>query len=429
MPDSRREFLAKTAGIGLAATFLPLIQPAGHRAVHAAAEKLDGQSPLRSATDERFWTQVRNAFNLSPQFINLEAGYYSPQPDAGADEVSTQAQQINELFSFYMRRQWLDDAASVNKLLARFTSCSDEEVLITRNTTESLNIVIMGLDLKAGDEAIFGKHEYGSMKVAFQQRAAREGIVATELDLQINAMSDDEIVAAYRDAITADTKVILVSHIVYLTGQVLPVRRISDMAHERGVEVIIDGAHSFAHLADNIADLHGDYYGASLHKWMTAPIGTGLLYVKKEKIDTLWPLFGDWGYSSDRIRKLGHFGTCPPYLLFGIAEAIRFNEAIGLERKEARLRHIKNYWVERLAHVPGIVVHTPTADHRACAISAVGIEGWEPGALADALYDRYRIFTVSPGYHGAIRICPNIYTSTGELDRFVAAMQELASEA
>jgi len=159
MPDSRREFLAKTAGIGLAATFLPLIQPAGHRAVHAAAEKLDGQSPLRSATDERFWTQVRNAFNLSPQFINLEAGYYSPQPDAGVDEVSTQAQQINELFSFYMRRQWLDDVASVNKLLARFTGCSDEEVLITRNTTESLNIVIMGLDLKAGDEAIFGRYE------------------------------------------------------------------------------------------------------------------------------------------------------------------------------------------------------------------------------------------------------------------------------
>ena len=169
----------------------------------------------------------------------------------------------------------------------------------------------MGLDLKAGDGAIWGKYEYGSMQVAFRQHEAREGIVNTVLDIPLTSMSDDEIVEAYNGAITPKTRVILVSHIVYLTGQVLPVRQISDMAHERGVEVIIDGAHSFAHLADRITDLHGDYYGTSLHKWMLAPLGTGLLYVKKEKIAKLWPLFGDGNHSSHQIDKFGHIGTRP----------------------------------------------------------------------------------------------------------------------
>ena len=427
MSDSRRDFLKKTASLALAAPALPLLAPDSSQQVHAASATLADQSPQASATDEHFWTSVRNAFNLSPQFVNFESGYYSPQPYAGVDEVATQAQRINELAAFYMRRHWLDDSASVTQALARFTGCSSEEFLITRNTTESLNIAIMGLDLKAGDEAIWGQYEYGGMKVAFRQRAAREGIVNRVLDLNIAAMNDSEIVAAYRNAITPKTKVILISHIVYLTGQVLPVRRISDMAHERGVQVIIDGAHSFAHLADPIADLHGDYYGTSLHKWMMAPLGTGLLYVKKEHIAQLWPLYGDGNYATDKIAKLGHFGTRPPYLLFAIAEAVRFNEAIGCERKEARLRYIKNYWVEKLIDVPNIVIYTPTEDHRSCAITAVGIKGKDPGELANALYDRYGIFTVAPGYPGAVRICPNIYSSIGELDRFVAAMRELAA--
>ena len=428
MSDSRRNFFKKAAGITLAASALPFLEPGSSRQIHAASEKLGAQTPLQSATDENFWSSVRGAFNLSPQFINFESGYYSPQPDAGIDEVNDQARRVNELAAFYMRNSWLDDIASTTRLLGLFAGCAEEEILITRNTTESLNIVIMGLDLKAGDEAIWGRYEYGSMQVAFKQRAAREGIVNKTLDIPINSMSDDEIVKTYQKAITVDTKVILVSHIVYLTGQVLPVRRICDMAHEQGVEVIIDGAHSFAHLADPITDLHGDYYGTSLHKWMMAPIGTGLLYVRKEKIKKLWPLFGDWNYATDKIQKLGHFGTRPPYLLFAIAEAVRFNQAIGLARKEARLRYIKNYWVTRLAEVRNVIVHTPTEAHRSCAICAVGIKDKDPGELAKALYERYQIFTVSPGYPGAVRICPNIYSSIGELDHFVAAMKELAAE-
>ncbi len=427
MADSRRDFFRKAGNLTLGAAAASIWASDSRQKVHAATERLGQASPEASALDEPFWYSVRGAFNLSPQFINFENGYFSPQPEAGVDEVCKNVRAINEIPSFYMRRKLEDDTREIHQLLARFAGCSDEEILLTRNTTESLNIVIMGLKLQPGDEALWGTYEYGSMKVAFEQRAAREGIVNKVLDLPITSMDQAEIVSAYKKAITPRTKVILVSHIVYLTGQVLPVRAICDMAHEQGVEVIVDGAHAFAHLATQIPDLHCDYYGASLHKWMLAPLGTGLLYIKKENIENVWPLFGDAGYASDSIRKFAHIGTYPAYLQLALAEAIRFNQTIGLERKEARLRYIKNYWVDRLIDVPNIVCYTPREAHRSCAIATVGIKGRDPADITNALYDKYKIFTVPPGYPGAVRICPNIYTTPYELDLFVAAMKELAA--
>jgi selenocysteine lyase/cysteine desulfurase len=283
----------------------------------------------------------------------------------------------------------------------------------------------MGLPMERGDEALYAGFEYGSMKVAFEQRAAREGIRVRELGLDATELSDDEIVEAYRAAITDRTRVLLVSHVVYLTGQVLPVRRISDMAHERGVEVIVDGAHGFTHLADGITDLRGDYYAASLHKWMGAPLGTGILHVRKAKIAGLWPLFGDARYASDAIEKLAHIGTWPVYAPLAVLEAIRFNEELGLDCKEARLRYLKNRWVERLEDVPGIVLRTPKEDGRSCALALAGVEGIEHTELADTLLERYGIFTVA--VEGGCRIAPNLYTSVDEIDLLVAAMTEIAS--
>ena len=424
---TRRTFLKKTAEMAVGGAALSVFAPDAVSKVQAAAEGLGDKSPADSATDANFWHSVHSAFNLSPRFINFENGYFSPQPRQGVDAVCKNAQMINQLPAYYMRTQLAEDTAAIHQLLARFCGCSSEEVLLTRNTTEALNIVIMGMKLEPGDEALWGTYEYGSMQAAFKQRAAREGIKNKILDLSITTMSDDEIVAAYKKAITPKTKVILVSHIVYLTGQVLPVRRICDMAHERGVEVIIDGAHSFAHLADKITDLHGDYYGASLHKWTLGPLGTGILYIKKEKIEKVWPLFGDANYASDSIRKFAHIGTFPAYVQLALAEAFRFNQSIGLERKEARLRYIKNYWVDRLADVDNIQVFTPREDHRSCGISVVGIKGKDPGEVAAALYKEYQIYTVPPGFPGAVRICPNIYTRIYELDQFVAAMKALAA--
>ena len=431
MTDSRRDFFKKAAGITLAATALPFLEPDSSKTVHAASKKLGNQSPQASATDENFWYSVQNTFNQSPQFINLDNGHHSPQPSAVIDEVCTNAKEHNELASFYNRRHINSDRKRVHQLLARFAGCSTEEIEITRNATEALNILIMGVHLQAGDEAIWGIYEYGSMRSAFKQRAAREGIVNKVLELPLAHMSDDEIVEAYRDAITAKTKIILVSHMFNETGQLLPVRKICDMAHERDVEVIVDGAHSFAHVADQIADLHCDYYGTSLHKWMLAPLGTGLIYIKKEKIKKVWPLFGNRRYDSESIGKFNSIGVHPSYIKLAIAEAIRFNESIGLERKEARLRYLKNYWVEQLLEVSNIVVDTPLEDHRSCAITTIGIKDKNPRELADDLYNKYRILTVGVASktvrYSGVRICPNLYTTTHQLDLLVTAMKEFAA--
>jgi selenocysteine lyase/cysteine desulfurase len=424
--DDRRDFLKRTAGLTLAATALPFLLPDSASMVQAASSTVSG-----TGGDDNFWRTVQNSFHQSPQFINLDNGHHSPQPSAVIDTVATNAREHNELASFYNRRHINTDRAGVQQLLARFANCSTEEIEITRNATESLNILIMGIHLQAGDEAIWGIYEYGSMRSAFAQRAARDGIVNKVLKLPLAFMTDDEIVASYKGAITSKTKVILVSHMFNETGQLLPVRKICDMAHEHDVEVIVDGAHSFAHVADQIPDLHCDYYGASLHKWMLAPLGTGLLYIRKEKIHKVWPLFGSRRYDSDSIKKFNHIGVHPGYIKLGISEAIRFNESIGLKRKEARLRHLKNYWVSQLLDVPSIVVDTPVEDHRSCAITTVGIKDMNPRDLATALYDQYRILTVGVGSkdvrYSGVRICPNLYTTHSQLDLFVNAMQEFAS--
>ena len=431
MSDSRREFFKKAAGITLAASAVPFLEPDSSRQVHAASKKLGTQNPLQSASDENFWYNVQNAFDQSPQFINLDNGHHSPQPTAVIDEVCTNAREHNTLASFYNRRHIREDRKTVHKLLADFAGCSPAEVEITRNATEALNILIMGVHMQAGDEAIWGSYEYGTMRSAFIQRAAREGIVNKELKIPLAYMSNDEIVKAYQDAITPKTKIILVSHMFNETGQLLPVRQICDMAHEHGVEVICDGAHSFAHVADKITDLHCDYYGTSLHKWMLAPLGTGLLYIKKEKIKKVWPLFGNRAYDSDSIGKFNSVGVHPSYIKLAISEAVRFNQAIGFERKEARLRYLKNYWVEQLLDVPNIVVDTPLEDHRSCAITTVGIKGRNPREIATALYEQYRILTVGVSSeavrYSGVRICPNLYTTTGQLDVLVRAMKEFAT--
>jgi selenocysteine lyase/cysteine desulfurase len=424
MSETRRDFLRRAAELSLGAAGLPLIGA-------GAVERLDAEvagaaAQVGAATDEQFWYGVRSAFNLSPHFVNFENGYFSPQPEAGIDEVCKDARMINEIPSYYMRRRMGEETAAVHAQLASFAGVPVEEILLTRNTTESLNIVIMGLPMERGDEALYAGFEYGSMKVAFEQRAAREGIRTKVLELPATEMDDEEIVDAYARAITDRTRVILVSHVVYLTGQVMPVRRICHMAHERGVEVIVDAAHGFAHLADPIASFGADYYAASLHKWMMAPLGTGLLHVRREKIARLWPLFGDARWASDSIQKLAHIGTRPVYQQLAVAEAIRFNATLGLGRKEARLRYLKDAWALRLAEEPGIAVHTPLEAHRSCGIGVVEIQGKDPGRVADELLATDRIFTVAPGYPGCIRVCPNIYSTLDEVRRFVEAMTRIA---
>ncbi len=385
-------------------------------------------TPNAIAQDETFWVEIRKGFRLKPDYINLENGYYLMQSQEVLEGFIKNVRDINYEASYYMRTRQFDEKATASRQLADILGCSDKELIITRNTTESLDMVIAGKDWKVGDEAIMAAQDYGAMLDMFKLQAKRYGMVNKVLSLPNDPKSDDEIVTMYENAITDKTKLLLVSHMVNITGQILPIKKICDMAHRKGVEVMVDGAHAFAHINFKINDLGCDYYGSSLHKWLGCPLGAGLLYVKKDKIEKLWQLFGDMGYKDDDIRKLNHTGTHPVHTDLSIKNAIAFHNKIGIERKEARLRYLQNYWTDKVRNVPHIIVNTPTDKTRSCGIANVGIDTMKPADLVKTLFDKYKIWTVAIDYanvHGA-RITPHVYTSIGELDAFVMALKEIA---
>jgi len=300
--------------------------------------------------------------------------------------------------------------------------------VITRNTTESLDTIILGMDLKPGDEAIMTDQDYSSKLETFEMRARRFGIKNKIISLPLHPKNDNEIVDAYEKAITNKTKVLLVTHLINLTGQILPVRAIAEMAHAKGIEIIVDAAHSFAQLDYKIPELDCDYYGASLHKWLCCPLGTGIMYMKKEKIEKTWPLFGDTSQPVDSIAKFEHIGTHPVSTNLTIAAAIKFHNSIGSKRKEERLRYLKNYWVEQVKDLPKVIINTPFEDERSCALANFAIEGMQPKAVADYLYDKHKIFTVGINRDSiqGVRVTPHLYTTKPELDLLVKAIQELS---
>ena len=249
------------------------------------------------------------------------------------------------------------------------------------------------------------------------------------IDIPMDPKSDDEVVQVYANALTPATRLLMIPHMVNITGHILPVRAICDMAHARGVPVMVDGAHAFAHLEYRIPDLHCDYYGASLHKWLATPLGAGILYVKKDRISSLWPIYSEWSIPDDDIRKLNHTGTHPVHTDITIENSIEFHEMIGSAKKEARLRWLQQYWTAKVRGMPNIVLNTPADSKRSCGIANVGVQGMKPADLAKVLLEKYRIFTVAidgASVHG-VRVTPQVYTSTAELDAFVAALRGLAA--
>ena len=395
-------------------------------------QKLKGFSSKETgdiARDEEYWAHIQQAFNPSPFFINLENGYMSPQPVEVMQAQLANIQMINERTSFYMRRQARDEVKGTDHQIAELAGCSTEEIIITRNTTEALDTVIAGIDFEPGDEAIMCDLDYSSMLQAFDQQSRRLGLVTKYIELPFHPESDEQILNLYREAITPKTKIILVTHLNNITGMILPVRKICDMAHERGIEVICDGAHSFAHLDYKIPDLGCDYFGASLHKWLCTPMGAGVLYVKKEKISKVWPLFGDTNFPEDDIRKFGHIGIHPVSTNLTIANAIRFHNMIGADKKEARLKYLKSYWTEQVRDLAGLHIHTPWDLERSSALTLISVDGYSPDELVAALYDRFRIFTVArknPVVNG-VRVTPHLYTRIEELDAMVEALNTLCA--
>ena len=381
------------------------------------------------AADDAFWKKIRNQYILKPDYINLENGFYNFIPQPTLEKYIEHIRHINFHGSHYMRTVQRDNKKRMAAKLAEVAGCSPDELIITRNTTESLDLIIAGQDWKAGDEALMAIQDYGAMLDMFDQVSRRYGVVLNKVSIPNLPASDEEIVSLYEKAITPKTKLLMIPHMVNITGQILPVRKICDMAHSKGVEVMVDGAHAFAHIQYKISELDCDYYGTSLHKWMSVPLGAGFLFVKKEKIAKTWPLIGDGTKDLSDIRRLNHIGTHACATDLTIEDAIDFYNMIGAERKEKRLRYIQQYWTSRVKNIPKIIINTPTDDKRSCGIANVGIAGMTPADLAKRLMDEHKIFTVAidtANVHGC-RITPNVYTTVEELDAFVAALKKLAA--
>jgi selenocysteine lyase/cysteine desulfurase len=381
-------------------------------------------TPSDLASDETFWEGIRRGYRLKPDYINLENGYFCFMPESTLEKYIAHVREINLQGSYYMRTVQAENKVKAAARVAELVGAPADEVIITRNTTESLDMVIGGLDWKPGDEAVMAEQDYGAMIEMFKQVSRRYGTVNKIISVPLHPKSDDEIVEVYAKAITEKTKLLMVCHMINITGQILPVRKICDMAHSKGVQVMVDGAHAVAHIRFTMPELHCDYYGASLHKWLSTPLGAGMLWVKKENIGKVWPLLAESDRPMDDISRLNHIGTHPAATDLTIADAIEFYQMVGPERKEQRLRYLQNYWTDKVRNLPHVILNTPADPTRSCGIANVGVKSMKPGDLAKMLMDKYKIFTVAidgQNVHGC-RITPNIYTTPAELDVLVDAL-------
>ncbi|MEM8846030.1 MAG: aminotransferase class V-fold PLP-dependent enzyme [Bacteroidota bacterium] len=417
----KRQFLKRLGQTALASPFL---------ALPLDAYSQDKTMPYPEDEDA-FWERIRMDYSLKPDYVNLENGYYNFVPTPILNKYMEHVKMVNYEASHYMRTVQWDNKNAVAARLAKLVNCSEKEMIVTRNTTESLDMIIGGFPWKKGDEAVFAKQDYGAMRIHFHQQRDRYGIVCKEVSVPNHPKSDEEIVELYESQITAKTKLLMVCHMVNITGQILPIRKICDMAHSYGVDVMVDGAHAVGHIKVDIAELDCDYYGSSLHKWLSVPLGAGLLYVKEKNIPKIWPLFAEHEDDKTKIRHLNHTGTHPVHTDLTINDSIDYLEMIGLERKEKRMRFIQRYWSDALRDVENVVVNTPREPYRSCGIANVGVTTMKPHDLAKTLLEEFNIWTVAIDYANVrgCRITPNVYTTTKELDHFIDAIKTLAKRA
>ena len=386
-------------------------------------------SQRKSLSEENFWKSIRKDYLLKKDYVNLENGYYCFIPQPTLNKYLEHVKRINFEGSYYMRNQLDLDKRKTAERLSNLVNCDKDELAITRNTTESLDLIISGFPWEKNDEAIFAIQDYGSMQEMFKLTAKRRGIVNKIISVPNQPENDEEIVSLYEQQITKKTKLIMVSHMINITGQILPVKKICEMAHSYNIDVLVDGAHCVGHIDVDIKDLNCDYYGSSLHKWLSAPLGTGLLFVKKEKISKIEPILAGHVHQRDNIMRLNHIGTHPVHSDLAINDAIDYLESIGIERKQNRLRYIQRYWSDKLRFKNNIIINTPTEIQRSCGIANIGVKNKTPDELSKILFNEYSIFTVAIDYANVkgCRITPNIYTSEEELDYFVESIIKIAS--
>ncbi len=381
--------------------------------------------PNPPGPDEDFWRQIRLAYAASPTIINLNNGGVSPSPRATMDALDYYNRMCNEAPSYYMWRILEQDREPLRDNLAALAGVSPEEIALNRNATEALNTIVFGLPLQAGDEVVLSKYDYPNMVHAWQQREKRDGIKLVWVELDLPSENAEALIQAYVSKFSARTRLVHLTHIINWTGQILPVRAIADRAHAQGIEVLVDGAHSFALLDYKIPDLGCDYWGTSLHKWLCGPLGSGMLWIKKEKIAGIWPLLSYDKLDSDNIRKFEALGTRSFPIEMAIGYSLDLHNMIGTRRKQERLQFLKNYWMEQVRELPGIQLYTSMHPDWGCAIGNIGFAGKKPSEITGQLFDKWKIHTTNIDYEkiSGVRITPHVYTTTDELDKLVRALK------
>src|SRR6476620_7445069 len=424
----RRNFLSLAGkSLGLAALSSSTIA-AMLKEIEAATKSVAHLSPEQAAMDESYWSTIQNAFTVTRGIIYLNNGGVSPSPRIVTEALVRYIWQQEDATAYTMWQVLEPQCETIRTGLAEIFGCDREEIAITRNASESLEVLLMGMNFRSGDEILTTTQDYPRMLTTLRQREKREGLVLKLVKIPIPPKNLDEIVAAFEKGITNRTRLILMAHQVNITGQITPVKAVCEMARARGIETIVDGAHSFAQFDFKQKDLWCDYFGTSLHKWLYAPKGTGMLYVKRDKIEKIWPLMAAESKQASDIRKFEEIGTHSAAIKLAVGEAILFHNGIGGKRKEARLRYVSRYWMHKLKDVPKTKFNTSFDPNQSCAIANVNVEGTKPEDVAKYLFDKHHIFTtpiVHEEFQG-IRVTPNVYTTLYELDRFSELMDQLA---
>jgi selenocysteine lyase/cysteine desulfurase len=387
--------------------------------------------PPLTASDDDFWGYMAGSFTTSPNIMNLNNGGVSPQPKVVQETVERYYRLCNEGPSYYMWQILDQGREPLRADLAAFAGCSADEIAINRNTTEAMNDIIFGLQMKPGDEVVLTKQDYPNVINAWKLREKRDGIVLKWINLELPSEDENYLADSYTNAFTEKTKVVNVTHIINWIGQIIPVKRIAVEAHKRGIDVLVDGAHSFALLDFKIPELKCDYFATSLHKWMCAPFGSGMLYVKKEKIAAIYSLFPDDKPLSEDIRKFERLGTRNFSTELAIGSALDFHLVIGSKRKEERLRSLKDYWATKVKEIPGVKVKTSLNPLYSCVVGLVSVDGVKPGELVGKLFSDYKIHTTGIEWENisGVRVSPHVYTSFRDLDKFVMAIESIAKQA
>jgi selenocysteine lyase/cysteine desulfurase len=426
---TRRSFFQKSLGVAGAYSLSSLQSKATAEDISDALFSLNKRSPIEAANDEDLWARMAQAFTVSPNMLNLNNGGVSPQPKVVQDAVDRYYHLSNEAPTYYMWQILDKGREPLRRKLADLAGVSGEEVAINRNATEALATVTWGLTLNKGDEIVMTKQDYPNMIQAWKQKELRDGIKIKWISFELPIENDEAILKTFIDATTSKTKIWHITHMINWTGQILPAKKLCDEARKRNIISIVDGAHTFAHIDYKITDFNPDYFGTSLHKWLCAPFGTGMLYVKKENIAGLWPLFPNEKPQISDIRKFETLGTRSFAQEQAIGQAIDFHWAIGGKRKEERLRFLKNYWCEKVTQNPRVKLNVSLKPEYACAVGNFSIDGIDTDAISIRLMSEFQIHVVAIKWDNinGVRVTPHVYTTTKDLDRFVEAVLKIAT--